>query len=402
MDEQHRIGADAFGVVMRLLGGLALAVAIGGAVVLIVRANGGPEPSGVDIAAEYGPGVLLLEPADVTGPDPFTGPVAVDLEIDQVLLAPQPLDPATFGEPHRRGSDADLMVAGEYGWALVGARDSGGGRVSITDIRDLTAVVLGPGATLGDLDDGDGDGFDDDGAFTLQASDGSAACVQPGSKRTLALALGVQIDAEDDAAANGLTWSPDGPCGSVAGSLPASSARTGATPGVFGAAGDGEVCDQGLLASSLRSNAPAAEGWATAHGITPEEIDDLVGDSTPVVLLEDTMVTSFGWRNGAIVSRQSILQRGTAVLVDRRGLPVARCLSGSPLRSPQPLPAAPTYRGAAWPGFVRAFVQEIPAADREVLEFLLVDIVTGEPIRRVPGIGGAAASLAGPLYVVQG
>ena len=58
---------------------------------------------------------------------------------------------------------------------------------------------------------------------------------------------------------------------------------------MFGAAGSGEVCDQGLLVSSLQSNPRAAEGWATVHGITPESISEFVSELTPVVLLEDTL-----------------------------------------------------------------------------------------------------------------
>ncbi|MBU1493938.1 MAG: hypothetical protein KJ956_08230 [Actinobacteria bacterium] len=399
---QPRLGSDAFVRFMRMLSALALLVAIGGAVILTLQVNEEPQPPQVEFVSGYGPGLVLLESATSTGPDPFTAPVAVDLVIDQALLAYPPLRSDALETPHRLGSRADLLVAGEFGWELVARRDIGGGRLPIDEIHSLAADLLGLDATIADVEDRNGDGFDDDGSFTLRAGDGSAVCVTLGSSRTLTKAQGRQIDVEDSAAANGLVWDPNGPCGTRTAPAEINRVKTGATPGVFGAARSGEVCDIGLLVSSLQSNPRAAEGWATVHGIPAGSISDYVSGLTPVVLLLDTAVTNFGWRNGEILPRQSVLQRGTSVLVDRRGRPVARCQSGSPLRPPQPLPATPAFQGDPWPGFSSALIDEIAAADHDVIEFVLVDIVTGEAIRRTPGIPGAQASLAGPIYVVEG
>lgn len=402
MYEQPRIGSDGFVRFMRTLSALALLMAIGGAFVLFRQATEEPEAPAVEFAAGYGPGVVLLEPAGEVGPDPFTAPVAVDLGLDRALMAFPPLSTEAFGGPHRRGSEADLLVAGDFGWALVERRDQRGGRLTISETRSVASATLGAAASLSDLDDVNGDGYDDDGSFTLTASDGSAVCVSPGSRRTLAIAQGLQIDVEDAAAVNGLTWNPDGPCGTPAARREIDRIETGATPGVFGGTALGDVCDLGLLVTFLQANPRAAEAWATVHGITAESLADFAAALTPVVLLRDTAVTSFGWRGGQLASRQSVLQRGTSVLVDRRGVPVARCLSGSPLRPPQPMPATPSLQGEPWPGFALGFIDEVSSADREVLEFVLVDVVTGDPIGRVPGVPGALASLAGPITVVEG
>lgn len=402
MYEQQRFGSDAFVRFMRMLSALALLGAIGGAVILTLRANEEPQPLTIEFTSGYGPGLLLLEPANSIGPDPFTSPTAVDLGIDQALMAYPPPSADTFAEPHRRGSDADLLAAGAFAWALVDRRDTGGGVLPIADIRALASEVLGLDATLSDLDDLNGDGLDDDGSFSLRATDGSAVCVTPGSRRTLSLAQGHQIDSEDGAAAHGLTWTSDGPCGTRPAPRELNRVKTGATPGVFGASLAGEVCDVGLLVASLQSNPRAAEGWATVQGIPTESLSDFVAGLTPVVLLNDTVVTNFGWRNGEIIPRQSVLQRGTSVLVDRRGLPVSRCLAGSPLRPPQPIPATASFQGEPWAGFGRATIDEIAAPDRDVSEFVLVDIGTGEPILRKPGTLGALTSLAGAVYVVEG
>jgi hypothetical protein len=402
MHEQQRFGSDAFVRFMRMLSALTLLIAIGGAVILTLRANEESEPVSVEFASGYGPGVVLLESATAIGPDPFTSPVAVDLGIDQALMAYPPLSAEAFAQPHHRGSQADLLVAGEFGWALVERRDEKGGQLPIDDIRRLVAELLGFDATVSDLDDLNGDGIDDDGSFTLRASDGSSVCITPGAKRTLTLAQGSHIDIEDDAAANGLTWTWDGPCGTRSAPRELNRVKTGATAGVYGSTDTGEVCDAGLLVTSLQSNPRVSEAWATVHGIPAEKISEFVGGLTPVVLLRDTMVTNFGWRNGDIVPRQSVLQRGTSILIDRRGTPATRCLSGSPLRPPQPLPATPSFQGDPWPGFGRAFIDEISSSDRDILEFVLVDIATGGAIRRTPGAPGALASLAGPIYVVEG
>ena len=64
MYEQQRFGSDAFVRFMRMLSALALLGAIGGAVILTLRANEDPEPPAVEFTSGYGPGLLLLEPAD--------------------------------------------------------------------------------------------------------------------------------------------------------------------------------------------------------------------------------------------------------------------------------------------------------------------------------------------------
>ena len=89
-------------------------------------------------------------------------------------------------------------------------------------------------------------------------------------------------------AANGLTWKSNGPCGTRTAPRELNRIKTGATAGVYGSASSGEVCDAGLLVSSLQSNPRVAEAWATVHGIPAEKISEFVSGLTPVVLLRDT------------------------------------------------------------------------------------------------------------------
>jgi len=395
--ERPRVIGSVILSVLSALSIAALLIGAGAGVLLITRAsNPHVQTTEASSIPAVGPGVIVLEGEGEVGDGPFTPPMAADLGLDAALVASAPLEPAELLSPHRRGSDADLAAAGRFAWEVLRRRDAGGS-LPIAAIREAAAQTLGLEATLSELDDADGDGIDDDGSFTITALDGSAACVTVGPQRTLAIAQGLQIDELDGTAVHGYSWKPSGPC---SGADPVQSAgpQTGATPGRFGGTVLGDVCDAGGLAAALQGRPGAAEAWSAVQGIGVEQLDDFVAGLTPVVLLNDTAVTDFRLDAGDASPRQAILERGTAVLVDRRGVPVVRCLSGSPLAAAQPRPAAPAYAGTAWPGFRPALADEITPAPADVAEFVLVDLVTGAPIRRTPGVGGAAGSLAGPLY----
>jgi hypothetical protein len=157
------------------------------------------------------------------------------------------------------------------------------------------------------------------------------------------------------------------------------------------------VCDVGGLATALGSNSVVADSWSAVHSIDPATIPQFLATLTPVVLLRDTLVTDHGFANGRIIPSQTVLQRGNAVLVDRAGMPRVRCLSGSPLRRPQPLPADVDVIGAGWAGFSIRSVSDVPPAPRPVSRFVLIDIRTGEPLLREAGASGAPSVLAGPI-----
>ena len=381
---------------MRTVSALLLLVGLAGGLMLTFESGRAPEPEGFEFATQSGPGSLLLEPVDVVGPDPFTVPVAVDLDLDPATMALPPASPESLISPHQRGSTADRLAGGALGWEIVVRRGSGN-PVPANVIQTLADEVLPPTASVSDLDDIDGDGLDDDGRFTITAGDGSAVCVTPGSARTLALAQGLAVDPEDGSAANGYAWSPYGPCGSQVELPTGSPLRVGSTPGVYGAVTGGEVCDVRAYAETLAANPRVASAVGAVHQLDDADVLAFVEGLTPVVLLRDTAVTNFGWRDGKIVPRQSVLERRTAVLIDRRGLPVIRCLSGTPLRSPNPVPTAPAVRGPEWPGFAVALVDEIGPGENNVSEFIFVDVLTANAVRRTPGISGGATVLAGPV-----
>lgn len=375
---------------MTLLGGLA------GGFVLVLRAGRAPVAARVDFAIGPGPGVVTLRSVDDAGERPFTEPVAVDLAIDPLKLALPPLNAEAAQSPHRRGSSADRIVAGYFGHELVRVRDATT-EMGVKQIAELAESTLGIDAIVGDLLDVDGDGFDDDGRFTVTALDGSAVCVSLGERRVIATAQSLAIDPVDGAPASGLWWSSYGPCGNATQTRTGFDVRVGTTPGTYGGVRSGDVCDATALVSTLISNEVVGAAWSAVHSIDFGEIEQFVGSLTPVVLLRDTLVTDHGFDNGRIHPEQAVMERGTSVFVDRTGTPRVRCISGSPLRRPQPLTDTVVAVGQAWHGFSLNAVADVPSARVATSRFVLVDIRSGRPLLREAGAAGALSALAGPI-----
>ena len=117
----------------------------------------------------------------------------------------------------------------------------------------------------------------------------------------------------------------------------------------YGGSGDDRVCDRGQLIGFLTSQPARAAAWAGVLGVAVDQIPTYVRSLTPTVLLYDTRVTNHGYAGGRATPRQSVLQAGTAVLVDAAGNPVVRCRCGNPLLPP--VVVAPTTVGTPWPGY---------------------------------------------------
>lgn len=172
----------------------------------------------------------------------------------------------------------------------------------------------------------------------------------------------------------------------------------GSAPGLYGGTGDDAVCDVAALVAFLDANPAKARAFASVVGIRPGDIGRYVGSLTPVLVREDTRVTNHGFRDGAATARQAVLQAGTAVLVDDRGLPRVRCACGNPLLEPAATASTPEFQGSAWGGFdAGRLVTVLPAADAQ-RELALVDVTSGDsytvPVRATVTGGGAELVLA--------
>jgi hypothetical protein len=172
---------------------------------------------------------------------------------------------------------------------------------------------------------------------------------------------------------------------------PVSTAATrsvvGARPGLFGGTRDRATCDRDQLIDFLEANTTKARAWAGVLGVPVADIRAYVNTLTPVILQRDTRVTNHGFRDGRATPIQSVLQAGTAVLVDEYGVPRVKCNCGNPLGEPRALATRVRYTGTRWPTFSPANVIRV-TVDVKVSIFILVDVDGGEPISRPPGTAG--------------
>lgn len=163
-------------------------------------------------------------------------------------------------------------------------------------------------------------------------------------------------------------------------------AETGTEAGLYGGSLQTQVCDRGKLISFLEDNPDKASAWADVLSISEGEIPVYVGSLAPVILREDTRVTNHGYADGQATARQSILQAGTAVLVDEFGMPRVRCECGNPLLAPIAVSSGPDYVGTTWEGFDSATVVRIEPGEA-VKVLVVISIETGEEIEVPVGKG---------------
>jgi hypothetical protein len=172
-------------------------------------------------------------------------------------------------------------------------------------------------------------------------------------------------------------------------SSPPRTGRTfvGSTSGLYGGTLNNSTCDRQAMAAFLQTHPSEGAAWAETQGINQADLSNYIFSLTPVFLRSDTSVTNHGFSNGHATTLHSILQAGTAVLVDRYGVPRARCYCGNPLTLPNP-PAAEHYVGSTWPGFSPSSITTIKPAAAEITEFTLVNPSTNEIIYRPTGTAG--------------
>lgn len=163
---------------------------------------------------------------------------------------------------------------------------------------------------------------------------------------------------------------------------------SGAAPGLYGGTEVLDTCDKEALIGFMRENLDKAAAWAGVQSIDVDDIPDFVRSLTDVILQADTRVTNHGFRNGAANAINSVLQAGTAVLVDAFGVPRVRCFCGNPLQPAIELATNVTVRGTLWPGFDLGNSVVVQAIE-EVLDFDLDDILSA--VRFIKPVGALAA-----------
>lgn len=183
------------------------------------------------------------------------------------------------------------------------------------------------------------------------------------------------------------TSAPD-PVASPSAAPVAPAAVSGATPGLYGGTRDIGKCDVEQLITFLEGNPDKAAAWVAAlnkdsqlrwpgGALAVADLRAYISSLTSVVLMADTRVTNHGFSGGVATPLQSVLQAGTAVLVDSFGVPRARCYCGNPLIPALPVPASTPITGTPWPGFDPNQVLTPTPTPSPIPELLLGDF--GDP-----------------------
>ncbi|WP_339127566.1 DUF6777 domain-containing protein [Streptomyces sp. f51] len=189
-----------------------------------------------------------------------------------------------------------------------------------------------------------------------------------------------------ESTANDTSAAPTDPA-TPATSAPANAtvAVSGNAPGLYGGTRDVSSCDVEKQISALKADPAKNKAFASVEGIQPDEVPAYLRSLTPVQLRLDTRVTNHGYRNGAPTSFQSVLQTGTAVLVDSRGVPRVRCACGNPLLPPVAQKGTPTATGDSWPGYRSKDVVVVAPSTTVINVFVLYDPENKEWIARHRG-----------------
>ncbi|MFJ9536088.1 DUF6777 domain-containing protein [Streptomyces sp. NPDC101225] len=183
---------------------------------------------------------------------------------------------------------------------------------------------------------------------------------------------------------------PPVPASPATGSAPAHAVRQvdGGAPGLYGGTRNISSCDVERQIKALGADPAKNKAFASVEGLAPAGVPAYLRALTPVQLRMDTRVTNHGYRNGAATAYQAVLQAGTAVLVDGRGVPRVRCACGNPLTPPVALQSTPKPTGDTWPSYRPSDVVVVDPAPRIIDIFILYDSEHGEWIARHRGDTG--------------
>ncbi|MEU9009466.1 DUF6777 domain-containing protein [Streptomyces sp. NPDC048479] len=147
----------------------------------------------------------------------------------------------------------------------------------------------------------------------------------------------------------------------------------GSHPGLYGGTENVASCDVEKQVKFLTQNGDKGQAFAGALNIRQPEIPQYLGSLTPTRLVWDTRVTNHGYRNGAATSYQAILQAGTAVLVDDRGVPRVRCACGNPLTPPVAGENKQKYTGRQWSSFQPSHLVAVTPANKPMKTVMMFD-----------------------------
>ncbi|WP_282702361.1 DUF6777 domain-containing protein [Streptomyces sp. CC219B] len=162
----------------------------------------------------------------------------------------------------------------------------------------------------------------------------------------------------------------------------------GGAPGLYGGTRNVAACDVERQIKALRAQPDKNRAFASVAGVDPSGVSAYLRALTPLQLRMDTRVTNHGYRDGAATSYQAVLQTGTAVLVDDRGVPRVRCACGNPLTPPVAQRTAPKHTGDSWPSYRPSNVVVVSPATVVINVFVVYDPDRDDWFHREPGDTG--------------
>ncbi|MFH8728972.1 DUF6777 domain-containing protein [Streptomyces termitum] len=162
---------------------------------------------------------------------------------------------------------------------------------------------------------------------------------------------------------------------------------SGATPGLYGGTRAVASCDVEKQVRYLAAEPAKNAAFGSVLGLGANEVPGYLRSLTPLQLRADTRVTNHGYRDGSPTAYQAVLQAGTAVLVDGRGVPRVRCACGNPLTEPV-AQKNPRTEGAAWTGYDSSQVVVVAPATTVVNVFVVYDPDQESWFARKPGDTG--------------
>ncbi|WP_287218962.1 DUF6777 domain-containing protein [Rhodococcus sp. (in: high G+C Gram-positive bacteria)] len=170
-------------------------------------------------------------------------------------------------------------------------------------------------------------------------------------------------------------------------------AVSGNRTALYGGSLDRELCDRNELVATLEDDPAKAAAWMGVVGTN--DIPAYTRSLTPVLLRADTRVTRYDYEDGAARPVQAVLETGTVVLVDDRGVPRVRCARGNPLSTPV-LAASPEFEGTEWPDLDTERLFVVQPAPEPMGELTVVDITTGNLLPVPIGAGLPAPPVPDP------
>ena len=157
---------------------------------------------------------------------------------------------------------------------------------------------------------------------------------------------------------------------------------SGGTPGLYGGTAGTGSCDVNRQIGELTEDRAKGRAFAQVEGISEDSIPSYLRSLTSVVLRADTRVTNHGYRGGRTTTYQSVLQGGTAVLVDTRGVPRVRCACGNPLTPARATSGDAVTSGRPWSGYGHGQVVVVAPTPRVITHITIIDIVDNTWIER--------------------